>query len=261
MERFILNTKSKRILFCTGAGASAESGIPTFRDTNGLWKNYDPKYLASAEALSIDPVAVNHFYDSRRARLGEVEPNYFHYFITLMQDKFGEDRVGVITTNVDDLHERAETRNVHYLHGRLKEVVKNGHVINIGYREAQYDPEKDTMRPNVVMFGEGGYYKNDRMYNPYKDGSKVIASLTKDDLVFVVGCSNLIVNFPEDCFHNGNDCKVYIVNPNEFGESIMGDETIIRKKACDAVPEIEDIILEHLTSPPVGRGVVYSVAK
>ena len=109
MDRFILNNKVSRVLFCTGAGASAESGIPTFRDSNGLWKMYDPKYLASAEALNIDPEAVNLFYNERREKLGTVEPNYFHYFVTIMQEKYGEDRVGVITTNVDDLHERAGT--------------------------------------------------------------------------------------------------------------------------------------------------------
>ena len=100
MERLILNNKVPRVIFCTGAGASQESGIPTFRDSNGLWNMYNPKYLASNEALRIDPVTVNKFYDSRRELLKTVEPNYFHYFISLMQDKYGEDRVGVITTNV-----------------------------------------------------------------------------------------------------------------------------------------------------------------
>lgn len=245
MDRLILNNKKPRVIFCTGAGASAESGIPTFRDSNGLWKNYDPKYLASCSALDIDPVAVNDFYDSRRKLLGQVEPNYFHYFISLMQEKYGEDRVGVITTNVDDLHERANNRNIIRLHGSLTEILKNGKVLNIGYNSSNiYDIKKDQIRPNVVMFGEGGYFKNDKIYNAYKDADKVLQSLNEKDLVFIVGCSNLIVNFPLECYEYTDKSKVFIVNPNENGESFINNETLIKKKACDAVPDIEDLIAE-----------------
>lgn len=246
MERLSLNNKIGRVIFCTGAGASAESGIPTFRDNNGLWNNYDPKYLASNTALDIDPVAVNDFYDNRRILLGKKEPNYFHYFISLMQEKYGSDRVGVITTNVDDFHERAETRNIIRLHGSLKEVVKNKKVLNVGYKAVNYKLGEDLVRPNVVMFGEGGYYKNDKMYNAYEDGEKLLKSLNNNDVVFIVGCSNFIVNFPLECNEYTNGAKVFIVNPNEDGKSCINKEVIIKKTACDAVPEIEDIIIEVL---------------
>lgn len=246
MERLILNNKVGRIIFCTGAGASEASGIPTFRDSNGLWKNYDPKYLASNGVLDIDPVAVNAFYDSRRALLEEVEPNYFHYFISLMQDKYGEDRVGIITTNVDDLHERAESKNIIRLHGSLKEVVRNGKVINMGYKPVNYKLGEDLVRPNVVMFGEGAYYKDDKIYNAYKDADKLLKSLNEKDIVFIVGCSNLIVHFPYECEQYTNGTKVVLVNPNENGESFINNESLIKKKACDAVPDIEDMIMKHL---------------
>lgn len=245
MERLILNNKVPRVVFCTGAGASQESGIPTFRDSNGLWNMYNPKYLASNEALRIDPVTVNKFYDSRRELLKMVEPNYFHYFISLMQDKYGEDRVGVITTNVDDLHERANTTNIIRLHGSLKEIVKNGKVLNIGYNPAEYDIEKDIVRPNVVMFGEGGYFRNDKMYNAYKDSEKLLSSLNSNDLVFIVGCSNSIVHFPHECYLYTNNAKIFVVNPNEDEKSFIYKEKLIKKSACDAVPEMEDLIADY----------------
>lgn len=251
LDRFKINPKT-RVLFCTGAGASQESNIPTFRDSRGLWKTYDPRFLASASALNLDPVAVNNFYNERRALLSNVEPNYFHYFITLMQEKYGSDRVGVITTNVDDLHERAKTEDVLHLHGSLKEIVKekNGlkKVFNIGYKPVSYEEIiSEKARPNVVMFEEGAYLKNDKVYNAYKDMDKIFSSLRKSDIVFVVGCSSVVVNFPFELDQSLTGCKVYTVNPNYTEHDIYKKEyKNINMKACASVPYIEDIIMENM---------------
>lgn len=251
LDRFKINPK-KRVLFCTGAGASQESNIPTFRDSGGLWKTYDPKFLATASALDLDPISVNEFYNDRRSLLSTVEPNYFHYFITLMQDKYGSDRVGLITTNVDDLHERANTEDVLHLHGSLKEIVKyengNKKVFNIGYRHVSHEEILcQKARPNVVMFGEGAYIKNDKVYNAYKDMDKIFSSLRKDDIVFIVGCSSVVVDFPYELDQAGNGCKVYTVNPNYTDKDIYKKEyQNIKMKACDSVPYIEDLIMENM---------------
>lgn len=80
----------------------------------------------------------------------------------------------------------------------------------------------------------------------YKDADKLLKSLNEKDIVFIVGCSNLIVHFPYECEQYTNGTKVVLVNPNENGESFINNESLIKKKACDAVPDIEDMIMKHL---------------
>lgn len=250
-ERFRL-TKKNKVLFLTGAGASQESNIPTFRDSNGLWRNYDPKLLACASALYNDPLTVNQFYNERRKLLSTVEPNYFHYFITIMQEKYGLDRIGIITTNVDDLHERAGNQDVLHLHGHLTEIIREKNnikkVFNIGYNAVNNeDIINYNVRPNVVMFEEGAYFKNDKQYNAYNDMDKIISSLKKNDIVFVVGCSNSVVNFPLEVYENTIGVKLFTINPN-FTEkdSYVSEYKNIKMTACNAVPYIEDLIMENI---------------
>lgn len=116
----------------------------------------------------------------------------------------------------------------------------------MGYKPVNYKLGEDLVRPNVVMFGEGAYYKDDKIYNAYKDADKLLKSLNEKDIVFIVGCSNLIVHFPYECEQYTNGTKVVLVNPNENGESFINNESLIKKKACDAVPDIEDMIMKHL---------------
>lgn len=247
MDRFKYNKKPK-ILFCTGAGASKESGLNTFRDPQtGYWRQYNPMEIASIKALENDPIEVNKFYNERRMALANVIPNYFHEFVAIMQKKYGSDRVAVMTTNVDDLHERTGLDQVYKIHGSLKEIVTfEGEVKNIGYQPLTGE-DLTSCRPNVVMFGEGTYIKNGKMFNPYNEVEKVISILNSHDLIFVVGCSSSIVDFPAIAMFNLNKPKVYIVNPYASEEFLRsGNEIMIKKSACDAVPDIEDLILKHI---------------
>lgn len=109
----------KTIVFLTGAGISAESGIPTFRDSNGLWNNYKVEDVASIEGFRRNPQLVLDFYNQRRRDLLKVKLNDAHYAKMKLQEKY---RVIVITQNVDDLHERAGTDMVLHLHGELGKV-------------------------------------------------------------------------------------------------------------------------------------------
>src|SRR4029453_8112321 len=98
-----------RIVVLTGAGISAESGVPTFRDADGLWEGHRVEDVATPEAFDADPITVQRFYDDRRAALGIVEPNAAHHALAQLEADLGDD-VLVVTQNIDDLHERAGSR-------------------------------------------------------------------------------------------------------------------------------------------------------
>src|SRR5271165_5933788 len=108
---------AQRLLVITGAGISAESGVPTFRDVNGWWKTYKPEQLATREAFNRDPVEVWRWYDMRRAIVAGAEPNLAHRALA-RAEALGR-RVAIVTQNVDDLHERAGSREVIHVHGSI----------------------------------------------------------------------------------------------------------------------------------------------
>lgn len=109
---------SKRVVVFTGAGMSADSGVSTFRDADGLWENHRIEDVCTAEAWVRNPALVLDFYNARRAQLDEVEPNAGHRAVAELEQYF--DEVIVVTQNVDDLHERAGSTRVIHLHGELR---------------------------------------------------------------------------------------------------------------------------------------------
>ena len=154
----MINDK-KKIVILTGAGMSAESGISTFRDTNGLWNNYRIEEVATPEGFAKNPALVLGFYNQRRKELLTVEPNSGHYGLATMEKDFG---VQIITQNVDNLHERAGSTHVLHLHGELMKScsVRNP---NKAYDISPDKPEihlgdtdayGDQLRPFIVWFGE-----------------------------------------------------------------------------------------------------------
>ena len=108
-----------KLVILTGAGMSAESGIKTFRDSDGLWENYRIEDVCTPEALERNPELVNHFYNERRKQLYEAQPNAGHKGLAGLENYFD---VRIITQNIDDLHERAGSKHVLHLHGELKKV-------------------------------------------------------------------------------------------------------------------------------------------
>lgn len=146
----------KKIVILSGAGISAESGIKTFRDADGLWEGHDIMEVASPIGFAKNPELVLDFYNKRRTQLLEVEPNEAHKIIAQLQNEF---EVHVITQNVDDLHERAGSNNVIHLHGELLKVrsIYNEQIIldwktdlNLG----DVDQFGNQLRPHIVWFGE-----------------------------------------------------------------------------------------------------------
>ena len=146
----------KKLVVLSGAGISAESGIKTFRDADGLWEGHDIMEVASPIGFAKNPGLVLDFYNKRRAQLLEVQPNQAHSILAELQNEF---EVHVITQNVDDLHERAGSNNVIHLHGELLKVrsIYNEQIIldwktdlNLG----DVDKHGNQLRPHIVWFGE-----------------------------------------------------------------------------------------------------------
>lgn len=170
----------KHIVVMTGAGISAESGIKTFRDADGLWEGHDVMSVASPEGWAKDKELVLKFYNDRRRQLLEVEPNEAHKAIAELESQY---KVTVITQNVDDLHERAGSTNIIHLHGELRKmrstidyslVFECVGDINLGDK----CPKNSQLRPHIVWFGEAV---------PLLQKASEITSIA--DVVMVVGSS------------------------------------------------------------------------
>ena len=151
-----------RVVVLTGAGISAESGLATFRDSDGLWEGHDPMQVATPEAYDEDPGLVHRFYDARRAALSRVRPNAAHDALARLEEALGDDLL-VVTQNVDDLHERAGSSRVHHIHGRLRSAwcttCDERHEWDgaLGDRPACPWCGEATLRPDIVWFGEIPY--------------------------------------------------------------------------------------------------------
>jgi len=146
----------KKIAVLTGAGVSAESGIKTFRDADGLWEGHDVMEVASPQGFAANPSLVLDFYNQRRRQLAEVLPNTAHHKLAELEKHF---EVAIVTQNVDDLHERAGSTNIIHLHGELTKAR------NVADGQTIYDcpddivlgslcPDGHQLRPHIVWFGE-----------------------------------------------------------------------------------------------------------
>lgn len=170
----------KKIVVLSGAGISAESGIKTFRDADGLWEGYDVMEVASPEGWNANPKLVLDFYNQRRAQLKEVKPNGAHFGLVELEQNY---EVVIITQNVDDLHERAGSKKVLHLHGELRKVrsIWDDSLIldwegdlNLGDLAA----DGKQLRPHIVWFGEGV---------PMMDTA--VAEIRTADIVVIIGTS------------------------------------------------------------------------
>ena len=146
----------KKLVVLSGAGISAESGIKTFRDADGLWEGHDIMEVASPIGFAKNPELVFDFYNKRRAQLLEVQPNQAHSILAELQNEFD---IHIITQNVDDLHERAGSNNVIHLHGELLKVrsIYNEQIIldwNKDLFLGDVDKFGNQLRPHIVWFGE-----------------------------------------------------------------------------------------------------------
>lgn len=155
--------KYRSIVILTGAGISAESGIPTFRGSDGLWEGHRVEDVATPEAFARNPELVHTFYNLRRAALGTVEPNPAHTALARLEREL-DGTVLVVTQNVDDLHERAGSKNVLHMHGELRKAWCLGCDNRTEWLDAMTEESRcphcsreGRLRPDIVWFGEMPY--------------------------------------------------------------------------------------------------------
>ncbi len=223
----------KHLVVLSGAGISAESGIKTFRDANGLWEGHDIMEVASPQGFKQNPKLVLEFYNQRRQQLLQVQPNQAHVLLADLEKKY---KVSIITQNVDDLYERAGSTNITHLHGELLKArsTQNNNTIpckkdiNLG----DLCPKGHQLRPHIVWFGEAV---------PMID--KAITICNTADILLIIGTSlqvypaaNLIAHIPEQT-------PVFLIDPNP-SISKTKQLTIIPKKATKGMP----IFMEHINS-------------
>lgn len=175
-----------RVVVLTGAGISAESGVPTFRDADGLWEGHRVEDVATPEAFEYQPSVVHRFYDARRAALAAVDPNPAHHALARLEEALGDDLL-VVTQNIDDLHERGGSTRVLHMHGELRSALCRG----CGGRSRWEGELGDLppcprcgvteLRPDVVWFGEVPY-EMDRIQD----------TLDRADLFVSVGTSGAV---------------------------------------------------------------------
>ena len=202
----------KRLVVLTGAGVSAESGFATFRDTGGLWEQYDVNDVASIEGWYRNRSLVLDFYNQRRAQLKDAKPNAAHLALAELEQRF---QVDVITQNVDNLHERAGSTRVVHLHGELTKVrPENGvydrtgseaEVIDVGYRPVvlgDLAPGGSQLRPHIVFFGEA-----------VPKIEKAIDLVEKADLLLIVGSSLQVYPAAGLYRYAPNGCPIYVIDP------------------------------------------------
>lgn len=198
----------KNIVVFTGAGVSAESGIKTFRDSGGLWEEYDIMEVASIDAWHRNPKLVLDFYNARRKQLAECKPNAAHLKIAELEQFYD---VQVITQNVDDLHERAGSKKIIHLHGELTKVRNEDdetEVLDWGYNELNESHRSKAgsrLRPHIVWFGE-----------EVPMMQQAISLVRKADCFVVVGTSLNV--YPAAGLIDYADHKIpkYIIDPASF---------------------------------------------
>ncbi len=202
LNAFLGNTETPRLIFCTGAGLSKDSGIPTFRDANGsgMWDNVSVDAVCNIANFYVNYNLVHSFYSHMRQALPTYQPNEGHDFIARMQKLYGDDRVLHITANVDDLAERAGGTAMH-VHGKLTEVVEpysmtspDYAVRDIGY--ADFKPTDGVVsKPNIVMFGESFWFNEGKRQPLYNDLYKVLDSARGKDTFIIIGSSDMVIKW------------------------------------------------------------------
>ena len=195
----------KKVVVLSGAGISAESGIKTFRDAGGLWEGHDVMEVASTEGWRKNPHLVLDFYNQRRKQLKEVLPNKAHLDIQKLEEDL---EVIIITQNVDDLHERAGSKNIIHLHGELLKVrsIKNSTLISVTTEDIFWgDTASDgaQLRPHIVWFGE-----------EVPMIEKAIENIIDADFVLIIGTSMQVYPAAGLIHYLKNGCIVYAIDPN-----------------------------------------------
>jgi len=237
----------QNIVVLTGAGISAESGLATFRGPDGLWEGHRVEDVCTPQALARDPVLVHAFYDERRAKLAQVEPNPAHRALARLDAEWPGELL-IVTQNVDDLHERGGAKRLLHMHGELKSALCAG----CGARHpwegglGDYPPcpgcGAPKLRPDIVFFGEMPY-----------EMDRIDTAISQADLFVSIGTSGAVypaAGFVQTARHYGAWALELNLEPSAgsylFSESRMGP-------ASQLVPAWVDEVLQSTQSSPRSR--------
>lgn len=222
----------KKLVVLTGAGISAESGIKTFRDMGGLWEEYDIEEVASPQGWENNMELVLDFYNQRRKQLLECKPNQAHYKLAELEKDFD---VQIITQNVDDLHERAGSKNILHLHGELNKSMSTGDT-SLVYKMDGWELKKGDvcekgfqLRPFIVWFGEAV---------PMME--QAIRITEKADILAVVGTSLNVYPAAGLLNYVKPNIPVFLIDPNDV--NCYRKVTFIKEKASTGVTRLAEIL-------------------
>ena len=225
--------EKKKLVVLSGAGISAESGLRTFRDSDGLWEGYDVTKVATPEAWQQDPALVLGFYNMRRRDVAAAEPNAGHLALAALETDFD---VHVITQNIDDLHERAGSTRVLHLHGEIFKMHSeadrdNWFEIRDDMIPGRLAPDGSAWRPAIVWFGE-----------PVPMMERAIPLVASADLLVIVGTS-LVVYPAASLLHvAAPDIPKFIVDRRIPYTGVVPGLTAIEEPASTGVPKLRELL-------------------
>lgn len=229
----------KKIVVFSGAGVSADSGIATFRDSDGLWAKYRIEDVCTPEALARNRALVVEFYNIRRKELLEKEPNAGHYAIASLEEMFD---VEVVTQNIDDLHERAGSKRVTHLHGELRKLRSSWDetaTVSIDGWEQKLDErhaDGSLLRPFVVFFGESV---------PMLDRAAEI--VRSADVMIIVGTSLGVYPAASLVHYLKADVPIYLVDPSTPNLSLIRNKvTHIKANSAVGLPQLVEELINEL---------------
>lgn len=220
----------KKIVVLTGAGVSAESGINTFRDANGLWEGHDVMEVATPQGFQKNPELVLNFYNERRRQLFKVSPNMAHRALVRLEEHYD---VSIITQNVDDLHERAGSSKVIHLHGELLKARCSHNPNKIidwktDIRIGDLSENGNQLRPHIVWFGEEV---------PLLEKAANITQ--KAHILVIIGTSMQVYPAASLIHYASKDTPIYFIDPKpNINQTEFNRLTIIQASAVNGVPPL-----------------------
>lgn len=229
----------KKLVFLTGAGMSAESGFATFRDSGGLWEQYDVQKVASIEGYWQDPALVIQFYNERRHQLLTAQPNEGHRLVASLEDKYD---VTVVTQNVEDLHERAGSKKVIHLHGELMKATSTDNPNDpdqivtltpdhLDIKMGEKAKDGSQLRPFIVWFGEAV-----PMIEP------AIDEVSKADILVVIGTSLNVYPAAGLLRYAKRNCRIFLIDPKPINVPTDMDIHVIAKGASEGMKELMEML-------------------
>lgn len=233
-----MNSTQKKIVVLSGAGISAESGLGTFRDSDGLWEQYDIKEVATVDAWLRNPELVLAFYDERRDQVKKAHPNAGHLALVDLEKHF---EVTIVTQNIDDLHERAGSTNVVHLHGEIlkgKSTMDDHKLYPIADKIKLGDkaPDGHQMRPHVVWFGEP--------VPKMLDAEQVVRAC---DILIVIGTSLNVYPAAGLRYACPNHASIFLIDPNNIE---LTDQSFVhfQGSATEKVPLLVEKLIQDYKS-------------